>query len=142
MHYMIVQGLSNDQVLRYVIDGGVMEEPDNCPEKLYELMRRCWQHKPSMRPSFLDLVAVLLPDVNASFTGVSFYHSEEGQELRGGGGETTPLRITRDIEDFSLGSDDEENFKQSSGSSKMSNGSATPNGYIVARSNGLKTTKC
>lgn len=34
-----------------------MEEPDNCPEKLYDLMRRCWQHKPSLRPSFLDLVS-------------------------------------------------------------------------------------
>lgn len=32
------QGLSNDQVLRYVIDGGVMERPENCPEKLYMLM--------------------------------------------------------------------------------------------------------
>lgn len=56
--------------------------------------------------------------------------------------ETTPLRVTREIEDFSLGSDDEENYKQSSGSSKVSNGSTTPNGYIVTRPNGMKTTKC
>lgn len=76
-----MQGLSNDQVLRYVIDGGVMEEPDNCPEKLYELMRRCWQHKHTLRPSFMDIVTLLLTDVNTSFAAVSFYHSEEAQEV-------------------------------------------------------------
>lgn len=123
-----------------------MEEPDNCPGKLYDLMRRCWAHKPSMRPSFLELVTDLLPEVNESFASVSYYHSEEGQELRSGGvgNETTPFCITRDIEDFSLGSDDEDNYKQASSSGKMSNGSTTPNGFIVARSNGLptKTTKC
>lgn len=128
-----------------------MERPDNCPDKLYELMRHCWQHKPSGRPSFLDLVSMLLTDVNSHFASVSFYHSEEGVELRGVGavgGEETPLRVTREIEDFSLGSDDEDCYKQphSSGSSKVSNGSTTPtpNGYIVARPNGntaIKFTK-
>lgn len=28
------QGLSNEQVLKYVISGGIMEKPENCPEKL------------------------------------------------------------------------------------------------------------
>uniref|UniRef100_A0A1B6DYS9 Tyrosine-protein kinase receptor n=1 Tax=Clastoptera arizonana TaxID=38151 RepID=A0A1B6DYS9_9HEMI len=142
------QGLSNDQVLRYVIDGGVMERPDNCPDQLYALMRHCWQHKPSGRPTFLDLVSMLLKDVSSQFTTVSFYHSEEGVEIRGvgvAGGEETPLRVTREIEDFSLGSDDEECYKQphSSGSSKVSNGSTTPtpNGYIVTRPNGNTTIK-
>ncbi|XP_046662039.1 insulin-like peptide receptor isoform X2 [Homalodisca vitripennis] len=162
------QGLTNDQTLKYVIEGRVMLPPDNCPENLYWLMKRCWQYKPLMRPTFLELVTDLLPEANQKFSTVSFYHSEEGQEIRGGasagmvapvppptvvgeavaettgaGGETTPLCITREIEDFSLGSDDEENYKQSSGSSKVSNGSTTtPNGYILARPNGIKTTKC
>ncbi|XP_066996033.2 insulin-like peptide receptor [Anabrus simplex] len=109
------QGLSNDQVLRYVIDGGVMERPENCPDRLYDLMRLCWQYKPSARPSFLDLVTLLLSDVPVSFSDVSFYHSEEGCELRShlhmelpGAGDdpATPLRVTRDIEDFSLGGSD------------------------------------
>uniref|UniRef100_A0A1B6KAQ3 Tyrosine-protein kinase receptor n=1 Tax=Graphocephala atropunctata TaxID=36148 RepID=A0A1B6KAQ3_9HEMI len=166
------QGLSNDQTLKFVIEKHVMIPPDNCPENLYWLMKRCWQYKPSMRPTFLDLVTELLPEANDRFATVSFYHSPEGQEVRrgagvelvisepapvttgevpepgvetaGAGGETTPLCISREIEDFSLGSDDEENYnKQSSGSSKVSNGSTTtPNGYILARPNGIKTTKC
>uniref|UniRef100_A0A6B2ED02 Tyrosine-protein kinase receptor n=1 Tax=Phlebotomus kandelakii TaxID=1109342 RepID=A0A6B2ED02_9DIPT len=76
------QGLSNDQVLRYVIDGGVMERPENCPDKLYHLMRDCWQHKPNLRPSFIEIVTSLLDDANANFTKVSFYHSDEGAEVR------------------------------------------------------------
>ncbi|XP_055689522.1 insulin-like receptor isoform X2 [Lutzomyia longipalpis] len=76
------QGLSNDQVLRYVIDGGVMERPENCPDQLYNLMRDCWQHKPNLRPSFIDIVTSLLDEVSTSFSRVSFYHSDEGAEVR------------------------------------------------------------
>ncbi|CAH1989756.1 unnamed protein product [Acanthoscelides obtectus] len=76
------QGLSNDQVLRYVIDGGVMERPENCPDKLYTLMRYCWQHKPSARPTFLKLCQLLLDDASAQFAQVSFYHSPAGAEAR------------------------------------------------------------
>ncbi|EEB18223.1 Insulin receptor precursor, putative [Pediculus humanus corporis] len=76
------QGLSNDQVLRYVIEGGVMERPENCPNKLYDLMKLCWQHKPSSRPHFMSFVTKLLPDASPEFCEKSYYHSREGQELR------------------------------------------------------------
>lgn len=76
------QGLSNDQVLRYVIDGGVMQRPENCPDKLYTLMTCCWQHKPSKRPNFLELCALLLENANSIFAQVSFYHSAAGVEAR------------------------------------------------------------
>lgn len=77
----VSQGLSNDQVLRYVIDGGVMERPENCPEKLYRLMCRTWQHRPSSRPTFLQIVSLLLDDAAPSFRKLSFYHTHEAQEL-------------------------------------------------------------
>lgn len=76
------QGLSNDQVLRYVIDGGVMERPENCPDKLYQLMRRCWEHRPSNRPTFLDIVEHLLEDSAPNFYENSFYYSHEGEQHR------------------------------------------------------------
>ncbi|XP_053679248.1 insulin-like receptor [Anopheles nili] len=71
------QGLTNDQVLRYVIDGGVMERPENCPDKLYELMRICWQHRASARPSFKVIIGMLLSDANERFKMVSYYFSPE-----------------------------------------------------------------
>jgi len=29
------QGLSNEEVLRYVVGGGVMDKPQGCPERMY-----------------------------------------------------------------------------------------------------------
>lgn len=76
------QGLSNDQVLRYVIDGGVMERPENCPDKLYDMMRECWQHRPLNRPTFIEIVTSLLDEVDSSFRRNSFYFSIEGESYR------------------------------------------------------------
>lgn len=81
MSLSVTQGLSNDQVLRYVIDGGVMERPENCPEKLYTLMCKCWQHRPSARPTFLQIVSMLLDEAKPNFREVSFYYTQAGQEL-------------------------------------------------------------
>lgn len=134
------QGLSNDQVLRYVIDGGIMERPENCPDKLYCVMRLCWEHKPSSRPSFLDLVTLLQNDTTTDFQHVSFYHSEEGMDYRAQlTTEDTPLRVSREIEDFSLSEDEDFKEPRSSTSSKVSNGSTTPNGYVPQQ---IVTTKC
>ncbi|XP_011696536.1 PREDICTED: insulin-like receptor [Wasmannia auropunctata] len=77
------QGLSNDQVLRYVIEGGVMERPENCPDSLYNLMRRTWNHRATRRPTFIDIETLLMQEVSIEdFENVSFYHSSEGIEAR------------------------------------------------------------
>lgn len=69
--------------MRYVIDGGVMERPENCPDSLYNLMRRTWSHKTTKRPTFIDIATVLLPEIDVeAFEKVSFYHSAEGIEAR------------------------------------------------------------
>ncbi|XP_045527669.1 insulin-like receptor isoform X1 [Pieris brassicae] len=75
------QGLSNEQVVRYVVEGGVMERPEHCPDRLYELMRACWAHRPTARPSFLQLVAELAPSAQPYFRHRSFYHTPQGQEM-------------------------------------------------------------
>ncbi|XP_022901274.1 insulin-like receptor isoform X1 [Onthophagus taurus] len=102
------QGLSNDQVLRYVIDSGIMERPENCPDKLYHLMRQCWKYKYAERPSFLDLVSMLLEDSSPQFSRVSFYHSAAGMEARSTRNNQLiiqddvmmPLRLTKELEEI------------------------------------------
>ena len=76
------QGLTNEQVLKYVIDGGVMERPEGCPDRLYALMECCWQHHAKKRPTFVELIENLLPDVPDKFASVSFYHSDAGVSAR------------------------------------------------------------
>ncbi|XP_012280342.1 insulin-like receptor [Orussus abietinus] len=96
------QGLSNDQVLRYVIDGGVMERPENCPDSLYTLMRRTWNHKASKRPTFIDIATMLLQEINvAPFERVSFYHSPDGVEARNQNSQHSP-QTDKDFEIVTL----------------------------------------
>ncbi|XP_069505328.1 insulin receptor [Ambystoma mexicanum] len=73
------QGLSNEQVLKFVMDGGSLEQPDNCPGRLHSLMSLCWQYNPKMRPVFLEIIDMLKEDLPPSFQELSFYYSEENK---------------------------------------------------------------
>ncbi|KAL4623543.1 insulin-like growth factor 1 receptor isoform X1 [Arapaima gigas] len=73
------QGMSNEQVLRFVMDGGLLDKPDNCPDMLFELMRMCWQYNPKMRPSFLEIINSIKDELGPSFQETSFFYSEENK---------------------------------------------------------------
>nr|XP_025035924.1 insulin receptor-related protein [Pelodiscus sinensis] len=79
------QGMSNEQVLRFVMDNGVLERPENCPDKLHELRSWCWQQNPRQRPSFTQLLESCKDDMNPSFRRLSFFYSAENKR------ETAPL---------------------------------------------------
>ncbi|XP_018412593.1 PREDICTED: insulin-like growth factor 1 receptor [Nanorana parkeri] len=72
-------GMSNEQVLRFVMEGGLLEKPDNCPDMLFELMRMCWQYNPKMRPSFLEIISSIKDELEPSYREVSFFYSEENK---------------------------------------------------------------
>ncbi|XP_047451408.1 insulin-like growth factor 1a receptor [Mugil cephalus] len=73
------QGMSNEQVLRFVMEGGLLDKPDNCPDMLFELMRMCWQYNPKMRPSFLEIISSIKDDLDPPFREMSFFYSEENK---------------------------------------------------------------
>uniref|UniRef100_A0ACB8E673 Insulin-like growth factor 1 receptor n=1 Tax=Sphaerodactylus townsendi TaxID=933632 RepID=A0ACB8E673_9SAUR len=73
------QGMSNEQVLRFVMEGGLLEKPDNCPDMLFELMRMCWQYNPKMRPSFLEIIGSIKDELDPAFKEVSFFYSDENK---------------------------------------------------------------
>ncbi|XP_055029297.2 insulin-like growth factor 1a receptor isoform X2 [Misgurnus anguillicaudatus] len=73
------QGMSNEQVLRFVMEGGLLDKPDNCPDMLFELMRMCWQYNPKMRPSFLEIISSIKEELEPPFPEVSFFYSEENK---------------------------------------------------------------
>ncbi|XP_041462200.1 proto-oncogene tyrosine-protein kinase ROS-like [Lytechinus variegatus] len=43
---------SNVEVLRFVEAGGRLSQPDQCPDEIYMMMRRCWERSTDDRPSF------------------------------------------------------------------------------------------
>ncbi|KAF7703220.1 insulin-like growth factor 1b receptor isoform X1 [Silurus meridionalis] len=73
------QGMSNEQVLRFVMEGGLLDKPDNCPDMMFELMRMCWQYNPKMRPTFLEIISSIKDDLDPNFKEVSFFYSEENK---------------------------------------------------------------
>uniref|UniRef100_A0AAV2KZ43 Tyrosine-protein kinase receptor n=1 Tax=Knipowitschia caucasica TaxID=637954 RepID=A0AAV2KZ43_KNICA len=73
------QGMSNEQVLRFVMEGGLLDKPDNCPDMLFELMRMCWQYNPKMRPSFLEIISSIRGEMEAPFSDVSFFYSDDNK---------------------------------------------------------------
>uniref|UniRef100_A0A8C5D3M6 Tyrosine-protein kinase receptor n=1 Tax=Gouania willdenowi TaxID=441366 RepID=A0A8C5D3M6_GOUWI len=75
------QGLSNEQVLRFVMEGGLLEKPQNCPDMLFELMRMCWQYNPKMRPSFVEIISSLKEELEPSFREVSFFYSSDNKPV-------------------------------------------------------------
>ncbi|KAK9870069.1 hypothetical protein WA026_006164 [Henosepilachna vigintioctopunctata] len=76
------QGMSNDQVLNFIISRGRLGRPAECPDLLWEIMEACWKYRPKDRPLFLGVVELLEPLASPSFALVSFYHSREGREYR------------------------------------------------------------
>ncbi|MED6256852.1 Insulin-like growth factor 1 receptor, partial [Ataeniobius toweri] len=73
------QGLSNEQVLRFVMEGGLLEKPQNCPDMLFNLMRMCWQYNPKMRPSFVEIISSIKDELEPSFKEVSFFYSADNK---------------------------------------------------------------
>ncbi|XP_029008650.1 insulin-like growth factor 1a receptor [Betta splendens] len=73
------QGMSNEQVLRFVMEGGLLDKPDNCPDMLFELMRMCWQFNPKMRPTFLEIISSIKEELDPPFREMSFFYSEDNK---------------------------------------------------------------
>lgn len=45
-------GMTHQEVVKYVKDGNVLQCPDNTPKSIYDLMKLCWNKKPTSRPNF------------------------------------------------------------------------------------------
>ncbi|XP_042898264.1 insulin-like peptide receptor isoform X1 [Parasteatoda tepidariorum] len=67
------QGLSNEDVLKFVIAGNTMDRPEDCPDLLFEVMTMCWNKNPKARPTFLELVEMFLPHVENIVQDVFHY---------------------------------------------------------------------
>ncbi|OCT69203.1 hypothetical protein XELAEV_18040513mg [Xenopus laevis] len=92
------QGMANEQVLHFVIDNGILEKPENCPDRLHELMRWCWQKNPKHRPSFLQILESIKDDLHTSFQQVSFFNSKERK--RSGSMEASDTEVDQSLNNF------------------------------------------
>lgn len=70
------RGLTNEQVLRWVIGGQVLYTPVFCPHHLKTIMELCWNRSPNQRPTFRQVVSQLEQYTDDEFKCVSYYHTE------------------------------------------------------------------
>ena len=43
-------------------------------------MQKCWMYKPKQRPTFKEVIEMLVPDIDVSFKDLSYFFSEENKE--------------------------------------------------------------
>lgn len=48
-----------DEVILFIEEGSRMQTPDECPPRIFSIMARCWDIKPSNRPPFKDISDML-----------------------------------------------------------------------------------
>jgi len=53
------RGLKGTQIIDLIDQGQRLERPPNCPERVYDIMQKCWQRLPENRPAFRDLVPMM-----------------------------------------------------------------------------------
>lgn len=70
------QGLSNEEVLKYVINAKTMDTPEGCPEILYQMMLQCWQYRPKTRPTFKQIIELLVPELDPEFKETSYFFND------------------------------------------------------------------
>ena len=75
------KGMENDEVMDFIGRGGTLQKPENCPDDLYDLMKKCWEPWGCNRPSFLDICELFLPFANERWRTRSFFTSEEGKKM-------------------------------------------------------------
>jgi hypothetical protein len=55
---MNILGMANREVLDQIQRGYRMPRHENCPDKIYDYMLRCWDSSPDNRPTF-EVIAAL-----------------------------------------------------------------------------------
>ena len=58
-------GLNTSDVSSFLQRGQRMEPPENCPVGVINIMGKCWNQTPELRPSF-DVLSEMLSQVNKS----------------------------------------------------------------------------
>ncbi|XP_078679580.1 uncharacterized protein LOC144915214 [Branchiostoma floridae x Branchiostoma belcheri] len=48
-------GIPTDKIVTLVLKGYRMGKPPNCPQDIFDMMKKCWRHTPAERPTFRDL---------------------------------------------------------------------------------------
>lgn len=52
------------QAIKAIDNGERLEQPVDCPDHVYEIMRRCWEFEAHNRPTFSELLDLFTADTD------------------------------------------------------------------------------
>jgi len=52
-------GMTHEEVVQYIKDGNILQPPENCPGRVYELMAMCFRPAPVNRPTFRMVLQII-----------------------------------------------------------------------------------
>ena len=58
-------------MLQFIEQNRRLEQPDKCPDKVFQIMRQCWSYKASDRPTFSGLYSLFRRD--PEYVGKPFF---------------------------------------------------------------------
>ena len=70
-------GISNLEVKRLVGEGERMNQPNDCPDNIYMMMKTCWNADPKQRPDFMELLEMLIEVKRSVFAPASDYYTDD-----------------------------------------------------------------
>ncbi|XP_070492788.1 uncharacterized protein [Chironomus tepperi] len=71
-------GCLDEEVIDIIKMGRILDKPIGCDDKIYELMKQCWQYNPNERIDFRGVIRYLLENFDIpNFSATSYYHKHE-----------------------------------------------------------------
>ncbi|XP_054714385.1 leukocyte tyrosine kinase receptor-like [Uloborus diversus] len=81
--YMPYPGRFNQEVMQFVMSGGRLEPPTNCPGPIYHIMMQCWHPTPDERPNFstiIERIGYCLQDPDVINAPLPIFYREPSME--------------------------------------------------------------
>ncbi|CAH1718245.1 unnamed protein product [Chironomus riparius] len=71
-------GCLDEEVIVFIKAGRILDQPKDCNDNIYELMKRCWRFDPNERIDFREVIKYLLDNFDIpNFSNSSYYHTHE-----------------------------------------------------------------
>lgn len=88
-------GMTHEEVVNFLKEGGMLSSPENCPPEVYDLMRWCWQRRPQNRPPFTVLHQALSDLIAGRPSGIPSLEALEMKAMQDGSTNASSDTLTR-----------------------------------------------
>lgn len=70
------QGMENEEIIKRIPEGYRLDIPSICPPIISDLMKKCWELDPNLRPTFSVISQTLKQELNGEPSNNLYYQNE------------------------------------------------------------------